>query len=56
MYNDFYSASSNHFSVIPREPMVEIAFEHDQPSLIDEIYPLKLRLTNHEETTVSNVK
>ena len=43
-------------SVIPRESMMEITFEHDQPALIDEIYPLKLQLTNNEETTVSNVK
>ncbi|XP_028400587.1 trafficking protein particle complex subunit 11-like [Dendronephthya gigantea] len=43
-------------SVTPREPCVDIAFEHQQPSLIDEIYPLQLRISNKEKTTISNVK
>lgn len=41
---------------MPREPNVIIEFEHKQPSLLDEIYPLKLRLTNNEDTQISNVK
>jgi hypothetical protein len=36
--------------------MMVITFEHDQPALLDEIYPLKLQLTNNEQTAVSNVK
>ncbi|XP_046841121.1 trafficking protein particle complex subunit 11-like [Xenia sp. Carnegie-2017] len=47
---------SSKLSVLPREPNVIIEFEHKQPSLLDEIYPLKLRLTNNEDTQISNVK
>lgn len=43
-------------SVTPREPCLDIAFEHLQPSLIDEIFPLRLRIDNKEKTTISNVK
>lgn len=44
------------FSVIPREPNVGMIIQHDPPSLVDEVYPLKLRITNLEGASISNVK
>lgn len=41
--------------ILPRESHLTIAIEHEAPALVNEYYPLKLTLTNHEPTPIQEL-
>lgn len=46
----------NQTSLITRDANIDLQVTHEQPILINEFYPIKLKLTNKEEFSIDNLK
>ena len=46
----------NQTTLITRDALVDIKLEHDEPILIKEFYPIRLKIVNKEEFSINNLK